>query len=216
MVSPIKKIKDEILEIENLIPNSYQNLIISRIDGVNHFPWFTLHKIGHPDFFSKGQNSQYKDPYITDDIGLFHMAFDGTMYSPHYDFFYPILSFFEEKSSISVKKLLRIRLRYTHPSLHHTPNKYAPPHVDFPTSHPYYTLIYYVDDADGDTIIFDKLYNQNENYSPVLENALPILHRIKPKKGKAVFFNGHRYHSGNYPIETSSRIVINFDFEIND
>lgn len=214
MGSKIKKIRDEILEIEDLVPENYQDQIISRIDGVNHFPWFALHKIGHPDFFSRGEKAGYIDSKITDDIGLFHMAFDGQMYSPHYDFFYPILWFFEEKTGYSIKRLLRIRLRYTHPTVTHNIEKYAPPHVDFPTENPYHTLIYYVDTSDGDTIIFDKFFNQEDNYSPILSDSLPVLLKCTPKKGKGLFFNGHRYHSGNYPINYSSRIVINFDFEI--
>jgi hypothetical protein len=142
------------------------------------------------------------------------MAFDGDFVSPHYDFFKTILEFFAEKTDIKIKNLLRIRLRYTHKGQGHTDEKYAPPHVDFPTGHPYSTLVYYVDDSDGDTIIFDKIFNPlEETYNPVFAEPLPELLRITPKKGSAVYFNGHRYHAGNYPVNNSSRIVINFDFE---
>lgn len=210
----IKNIKDEILLIDNIVPLSFQNSILNKIQGINHFPWFLLHRIGHPDFYGMNVDSNYLDSNITDDAGFFHMAYDGEVTSPYYDFFNTILEFFSDKTKITVHKLLRIRLRYTHRVKEHNSLKYAAPHVDFNRHAPYYTLVYYVDDSDGDTIIFDKIFNQNtEHYNPIIEKPLPELLRIKPKKGSAVFFNGHRYHSGNFPINYSSRIVINFDFE---
>jgi hypothetical protein len=213
MAYQIKNIKDEILVIDNVVPPSFQDAILDRVQGVNHFPWFLLHRIGHPDHYGIGTTPNYADPNITDDVGFFHMAFDGNVTSQHYDFFRPILEFFTEKTDILVGKLLRIRLRYTHKGTGHTSSKYAAPHVDFYTGMPYSTLVYYVDDSDGDTIIFDKVFNAGDEYNPVISAQLPELVRITPKKGSALFFNGHRFHAGNFPINYSSRIVINFDFE---
>lgn len=210
----INNIRDEILLIENVVPPSFQNLIVDRVQGTQYFPWFLLHRIGHPDHFGEGTTPNYVDPNITDDVGFFHMAFDGNVTSPHYDFFRPVLDFFSEKTGIKVGNLLRVRLRYTHKGEGHTSSKYAAPHVDFNTGQPYSTLVYYVDDCDGDTIIFDKIFNpQEETYDPVLAEPLPELIRVTPKKGSALFFNGHRFHAGNFPVNNSSRIVINFDFE---
>jgi len=215
MAFQIKNIKDEILVIDNLVPQSFQDAIIQRVQGDQHFPWFLLHRIGHPDHFDITNTPKYKDPNITDDVGLFHMAYDGSVTSPFYDFFRSILEFFSEKTNIQVGELLRIRLRYTHKGNNHDETKYAAPHVDFNSSQPYSTLIYYVDDSDGDTIIFDKIFNPTEDvYNPVLSEPLPELLRVTPTKGTGLFFNGHRYHAGNYPINHSYRIVINFDFLI--
>jgi len=209
----ISNIKDEILIIENVIPPSLQNAVIQRVQGDQHFPWFLLHRIGHPDQFGPGTVAEYADPNITDDVGFFHMAFDGSSSSTHYDFFRSILEFFLEKTNIKISNLLRIRLRYTHKGKGHTTTKYAAPHVDFNTHTPYSTFIYYVDDSDGDTIIFDKIFNpEEEMYNPIIAEPLVELLRCTPKKGTGLYFNGHRYHAGNFPVEYSSRIVINFDF----
>lgn len=214
MTIQITNIKDEILIINKIIPESFQDAIIDRVQGTNFFPWFLLHRIGHPDHFGVGTTPEYLDPNITDDVGFFHMAFDGNVTSPHFDFFRSILEFFTEKTGIRVRSLLRVRLRYTHKGQGHTDTKYAAPHVDFNTGHPYSTLVYYVDDSDGDTVIFDKIFNpQEEIYNPIIAEPLVELARITPKKGTALFFNGHRFHAGNFPVNYSSRIVINFDFE---
>ena len=209
----IKNIKDEILVVENVVPILFQKAIIERVQGDKHFPWFLLHRIGHPDHFGPGTTSTYVDPNITDDVGFFHMAFDGNTNTPHYDFFRSILEFFSEKAGIAVGRMLRIRLRYTHKGIGHSELKYAPPHVDFHSNAPYSTFVYYVNDSDGDTIIFDKTFSPEQQYDPVFSEPLPELLRITPKQGSGLFFNGHRYHAGNYPIKQSSRIVINFDFE---
>lgn len=209
----IKNIKDEILVVENVVPKSFQQAIIERVQGDAHFPWFLLHRIGHPDHYGPGTTPAYVDPNITDDVGFFHMAFDGNVNSPYYDFFRTILEFFSEKAGIGVGRILRIRLRYTHKGAGHSESKYAPPHVDFHSNAPYSTFIYYVNDSDGDTIIFDKTFSPEQHYDPIFSEPLPELLRITPKQGSGLFFNGHRYHAGNYPITQSSRIVINFDFE---
>ena len=98
----ISNIKDEILIIENVIPPSLQNAVIQRVQGDQHFPWFLLHRIGHPDQFGPGTVAEYADPNITDDVGFFHMAFDGSSSSTHYDFFRSILEFFLEKTNIKI------------------------------------------------------------------------------------------------------------------
>lgn len=213
----IKTIHEEIISIDNIVPTILQDEIIKTVQGDRHFPWFLLHRIGHPDFFGENSTPSYLDPNITDDVGFYHMAYDGEVASPYYDFFKTILYFFIEKTNIKVKNILRIRLRYTHKGYDHSSEKYAAPHVDFNTNQPYRTLIYYVNDSDGDTIIFDKKFNpQEEIYNPIISESLKELLRYTPKKGSALFFNGHRFHAGNFPILNSSRIVINFDFEVEE
>lgn len=76
------------------------------------------------------------------------------------------------------------------------------PHVDLPA--PHFALIYYVNDSDGDTLLFDKTY-------PEWQNAT-IAHAVSPKKGRAVLFDGRHYHCGACPAEHDFRIVLNFNF----
>ena len=68
-------------------------------------------------------------------------------------------------------------------------------HVDL--EFPHWVCLYYVNDSDGDTILFDD--NNKE------------IKRVTPEKGKIVFFDGSIYHSGT-PSGTKSRAVVNFDF----
>jgi hypothetical protein len=213
VASQINHIQDEIFVVENLIPKSFQEAVIHRLQGSEHFPWFAIHRVGAPSYFPRGTNPNYVDQRITDDVGFFHMVHDGEKISPYYDLFRGILEFYAEKFDKEIVEILRIRLRYTHTSVGHDETKYAAPHIDFPSTNGYTTLLYYIDDSDGDTILFDKLFNPAvEKFDPIVKDPLTEVFRYAPKKGNALIFNGHRYHSGNYPIKNSARIVANFDF----
>tara|TARA_R100001463_G_scaffold12998_2_gene34733 strand:+ start:9002 stop:9565 length:564 start_codon:yes stop_codon:yes gene_type:complete len=68
-------------------------------------------------------------------------------------------------------------------------------HVDL--DEPHYVCLYYINDTDGDTIIFDD--DRKE------------IQRITPKKGRIVFFDGSLEHCSSKPSKTT-RAVINVDF----
>ena len=76
--------------------------------------------------------------------------------------------------------------------------EYNMPHTDL--EEPHYVMLYYVNDSDGDTFLFDNEYN--------------ITKRVKPKKGRFLVFDGSISHAGRHPINNSTRILINYDFII--
>ena len=104
-------------------------------------------------------------------------------------------------TSHDVERLLRVKANLLVRSAEPNPRPFTP-HVDVPK--PHWAMIYYVNDSDGDTVIFDKMY-------PDPENAV-VLHSISPKKNRAIMFDGRHYHSGTVPAKHDARIVINFDF----
>ena len=94
------------------------------------------------------------------------------------------------------------------------------PKVDIPKDrcmHPHcdirengFTAIYYINDSDGDTIIFNE-----KTMDPYLQGKeLSIKKRIKNKKGRLVMFNQDYLHAGMPPIISDYRAVINFNFKI--
>jgi len=68
------------------------------------------------------------------------------------------------------------------------------PHVDLPFEH--LVVLYYVNDADGDTVFFNE---KNE-----------IVKSVSPKRGRVVAFDGSIYHGGGIP-KNGPRCAINFD-----
>lgn len=117
-----------------------------------------------------------------------------------------------DKANIDCKKLLRIRVgmhtRTPYPVIHS-------PHVDWDESH--MTALYYVNDADGDTVIYNEKYNPTSekiSYQYHSEADFTIQDTISPKADRMVFFDGLTYHSSSTPTESPHRIVVNFNFLI--
>jgi len=194
--------------IDNLVPKSFQNSLESLFNSQT-FMWYYLDNIR-----INNQSIIYKDKNITDAPGLGHVIFDPNSIfpsSPHLDKILPILYFLEDKLKINVHEVKRIRLRKTLQTANHNENKYNPPHIDLNDAEEFYSLVYYVNDSDGDTFLFNNKFTQGDltfNDDPI------ILTRVSPKKGRGFFFKGKIFHSGNCPINYKKRIIINFDFTI--
>jgi len=88
------------------------------------------------------------------------------------------------------------------------PNHYSVPHWDADGSGNHYSMIYYVHDCDGSTVLFNEFHNK-ENGGKVQEN-LTVMQRVKPKKNRLLVFESQRYHSASYPIDSPMRIIFNF------
>jgi len=84
-------------------------------------------------------------------------------------------------------------------------------HVDLPPHLPHVACVYYCNDSDGDTII----YEQTINDTPGGSQGVPLKEhkRVTPKRGRAVFFDGSRYHCSSQPTR-NYRTIINFDLTV--
>ena len=135
-----------------------------------------------------------------------HVAINESGQSNWYPLFNPMLYFFEKETGYEIKSLTRIVLnlmtRTTIPVL-------GIPHIDMTGGNPekLKTLLYYVNDADGPTSLY------NERYTGKKLDKLTLLDEIHPEANKAVLFDSDRYHCSCTPVE-SKRIVINLIFEI--
>ena len=74
------------------------------------------------------------------------------------------------------------------------------PHQDQPEHRDTWIFLYYVNDSDGDTIIFD-------GEPPNVE----IRQRITPKANSGVFFSNKYWHASSNPISPNRRVNINFN-----
>lgn len=79
-------------------------------------------------------------------------------------------------------------------------------HVDLPTKH--VACVYYVNDSDGDTVIYEETV---KSVFPGSTNVELHEHaRVTPKRGRIVMFDGFRYHCSSQP-RNSHRCIINFN-----
>ena len=109
--------------------------------------------------------------------------------SEYFEEFYSKFKSFIEKNS-PYKNVLRMK---TNLLLNNKADRFNSVHVDYYKEH--INLIYYVNDSDGDTFIFDNGNTKN----------------IRPKKGRILLFDGKYEHASSNPIKSKYRSIINFN-----
>lgn len=82
-------------------------------------------------------------------------------------------------------------------------------HID--VKYPHLVVLYYINDTDGDTYIFDKTLDNCKFITN--DTKLEVIQKVSPKKGRVVIFNGNRYHSSSGPTK-DVRCIINFNVKI--
>ena len=88
-------------------------------------------------------------------------------------------------------------------------DKYHYPHTDVDETDDCYTAIYYVNNTDGQTYLFDK-------FGPKLTDEISVNSSIIPKKGKMAIFRADRFHASSSPLESENRIVLNIVFKVSN
>ena len=101
-------------------------------------------------------------------------------------------------------RLIRIKINMLTKNPTYPIDNYHIPHSDY-ANDASESAIYYVNDSDGDTFIFNEKPDLN------LKN-ISIRDRITPVKGRLVLFDSSYLHASSSPIINSERIVINFVF----
>lgn len=194
--NPALEISNKFYEVDNFLDSLQQSKLIKSLLHPS-FPWaLTTNAVtGVTDNFEFDPN---------DTIGMFHtFLYQGEICSPYYK---EIDWVFEEftKLGLSKKQCMRVRagLFFKHPD--HSPH---PCHVDVKLPHT--TAVYYVNDCDGDLVIYDETYKSHPWTVPLVPTELC---RFSPSKGKLAVFDGKHYHSSSYPTEHALRLAITFNF----
>jgi hypothetical protein len=193
----------DLIEIANAIPKAYQDQVEQEL-GSNRMLWTFSDEIAR-------SASAFKDSFP----GFGHMAYladqDEPVISPMSSLLLPILFVFCEKANIEYRALLRIRVglfaKTISDARHHNP------HVDY--GEPHRTAVYYVNDADGDTFIFDQTFDDvsvEGSGRHANENRFTIRRSVAPQKGKMICFDGRHYHASSYPTKAAKRIAVTFNF----
>ena len=81
------------------------------------------------------------------------------------------------------------------------------PHVDV-ADFKHLVILYYVTDADGETVIYDNQFVENQKI-PKFED-LKEKQRVMPKQGRVVCFDGYYWHTSQQPSK-GVRCIINYN-----
>lgn len=145
---------------------------------------------------------------FTEETVMFYTGHKGTVNEKEIkDLSILLLDKFSKKNNFKVDRVFRTRSNITTKRSDHM---WAYPHVDEISRH--FVFLYYVNESDGDTILYNETCDTKTNY----ENNLTELVRITPKAGAAIVFDGSRYHSFTNPVSSDFRCVINMNFISSD
>ena len=193
----------DLIEIANAIPRPYQDQVEQEL-GSSRMVWSFSEEIAR-------SASSFENSYP----GFGHLAYHADenepLISPMSSLLLPILFVFCEKANIEYHALLRIRVGLFTKTI--TEARHHNPHVDY--DEPHRTAVYYVNDGDGDTFIFDQTFDDvdvEDSARYANEKRFTIRHAIAPLKGKMICFDGRHYHASSYPTKASKRIAVTFNF----
>lgn len=109
---------------------------------------------------------------------------------------------FCQKHNIEPTNIIRARVVVTT----HSPEeeKHSYPHVDHILDHN--VFLYYLNTTDGDTVFFNKVLGDNLS-------DLEIIKRSTPQAGKAINFDGKRFHALFLTKEKTIRCILNIEYK---
>ena len=178
------------MQIENIVSDSDAVRIEAALCDAN-FPWFyrpsSVYGLEGPD---------------TPDHQWVHAFYvQGQVASDYYDLIIPVLRGFESATGHQVLNLYKVKANLTTPmrltdcemdQLKHTDHEGRPRN--------YASIVYYVNDSDGDTLVYDDLGT--------------VIERVTPRRGSAVWFPSYQLHRPGQPQLHKTRVVLNFVVEI--
>jgi hypothetical protein len=114
-----------------------------------------------------------------------------------------LIPFMQEKIKkvIKVNNFFRMKANLQTQCSFSNEDFYNTPHIDRLDNNKFYTAIYYVNNSDGATYLFDEVNNE-----------FIISKTIEAIQGRLILFDGNIYHTGRHPKKTPKRILINFNF----
>jgi hypothetical protein len=184
---------EDVEVVDYFMPLTYQDLLERATIDNYDFPWNFL-----PDMSAYGRPESVAGISVAEcQAGFQHVIMDhrGDRNSEYAELFDPIVNSirFHHQSEITV---VRIKIGLVLPQ-----QGVAYPHTDYTS--PHRTLVYYVNDTDGDTVF----YNEWNDGTP--KDAFTVEQRVHPERGRAVLFNGLKYHSTEYPSR-KPRAFVNY------
>lgn len=183
--------------VDNFLSDEQEDAILSLTTDPN-FPWFYSAGTVIPDdikdnpfIITKGDN-----PFqFIHQVDLKNCPYVGII-SPVLDF---LAQEFQKNMSI-VKIKFNMLTRGVS-------NEFHFPHTDVDEADDCYTAIYYVNDVDGPTYLFNE-------FGPKDIDDLTIRSTIQPQKGKLAVFKANRFHASSSPIDSDIRIILNIVFKV--
>lgn len=195
---------DDVIVLDDIVTPTYQFHLNDMTRDYSfdwHFGPSNIHenKTAYPEIFLDDNTiDSYQHTHL-----FYHDVVDGV--DKHFNFVRPLVYALQDKFGLNKSELYRMKANMLVNNRKFSKGKYNPAHVDGSYSH--MVVVYYVNDSDGDTVIFNETLGSN--FTKLTEKQ-----RISPKMGRAVLFPGKYFHASSNPIDNDTRTVFNLDFKI--
>tara|TARA_R100000657_G_C4647022_1_gene91955 strand:+ start:190 stop:846 length:657 start_codon:yes stop_codon:yes gene_type:complete len=194
----------DIVVIDNIVSTEKADAWEKHVTN-NDFAWYLLRDIDPSKISDKSNHRTAYDNNTVNTVQFTHDLYnendDG---SYQYQYAKELIDECCKKFEI-VPYYFRLKFNLLTNNYLMTKDKYNTPHIDNKYVNSY-SMIYYVNDSDGDTIIFNETCNDETMTRP---DKLTIKQRIEPKKNRAVLFRGNYFHTSSNPMNNETRIVLN-------
>jgi len=189
--------------VENFLPELEYKTLLKAVEGKD-FDWFYMPYTGYSKLHS-GTN-------VTESGQFVHPFF---YHGQSFKFIELIHPFKDKLVQHGVKptNLLHIKANMLIKDSSYPANHFHPPHSDVEEKGKFCTLLYYLNDSDGDTYMFNQTYNSMPDFKNRTDE-LVVTKQITPKANTAVIFDSTIIHTSSSPINTERRMVVNCVFEL--
>jgi hypothetical protein len=196
--------------LDRLLPESFQNDLINLFYQAQ-FPWYyhaSTTAVTEAQLLLPSPNS-FTDANTVERPQFSHsFAVNGKITSDYYNTIFPILYFLEARTGYSPSQVRRIKANMLTKDATYPENSYHEPHTDVYGGEgvdQLSSMIYYIDDADGDTYFFNE--QLTADHTP---DTFTVAHRQTPKRGTGIFFPSNQFHASSSPKRYNRRVILNF------
>ena len=161
-----------LVQIDDVIPRAYQDQILAEVTS-SRMAWYFQEESGR-------RVSDVETSYAGFSNTVYHINEGAAGPAPLTALLLPLLFLFCEKAGVPFNTLLRIRVGLFPRTMVDVPHHN--PHVDF--YQPHYNALYYVNDSDGDTVIFNETYDdvsQEQSIAYTKEGRFTVAKKVSPK-----------------------------------
>jgi hypothetical protein len=207
--------------IDNFFPEEQFKELQKRILSPS-MPWYYISNISVPTYLMAD------DPLAIESPAIQTKLYDREMETETEEYLTlkPYFTYMMHKLGYTNNNLLRIRAVSTWPQKGVTEENYNIPHVD--QSGPHQTIVFYLNDADGDTRLFhqkqqvlpssikrlddDATDEEKAHYASFfIRSGFTVEHRVTPKANRLLIFDGLQYHTSGHPLNCERRVVLNLN-----
>lgn len=193
-----------ITEVHNFLPVNYIRDVRAHVE--NNLTWKYLPDTSYFDRINLGLWDKQLTAAVIPNV---HDNPEQNKYS----FFYPIIYMVEEKFSIKIKAVIRLKFNMTFTCPEDT--NISAWHSDSQTPG-VKSLVIYINDSDGGTVVSNSVDDTDGGKvltdSERVELNESAKHYLEFEPNKAIMFDSNLFHYGELPKKHKNRIVMNMVF----